>query len=66
MWGKARQGGKGGEGTRGWAVVPTVCWSLHVNCVQAPKIVMGPGTGLGAAQLLWDEGLQDYKVWPGE
>lgn len=26
---------------------------------------MGPGTGLGAAQLMWDEGRQSYKVWPG-
>lgn len=33
---------------------------------QAPKIVMGPGTGLGAAQMMWDEGRQAYKVWPGE
>jgi len=34
--------------------------------LQAPKVVLGPGTGLGQAQLLWDEGLQDYKVWPSE
>jgi glucokinase len=27
---------------------------------------MGPGTGLGAAQMMWDEGRQRYKVWPGE
>lgn len=33
--------------------------------LQAPKVVMGPGTGLGAAQLMWDEGRQAYKVWPG-
>lgn len=26
---------------------------------------MGPGTGLGAAQLMWDTGLNAYKVWPG-
>lgn len=32
---------------------------------QAPKVVMGPGTGLGAAQLMWDDGQQAYKVWPG-
>eukprot|EP00775_Hariotina_reticulata_P002657 gene2657-2956_t len=25
---------------------------------KAPKVVMGPGTGLGAAQLFWDTGLQ--------
>lgn len=34
-------------------------------CMQAPKVVMGPGTGLGAAQLMWDTGLGAYKVWPG-
>ncbi|KXZ44218.1 hypothetical protein GPECTOR_71g579 [Gonium pectorale] len=33
---------------------------------RAPKVVMGPGTGLGAAQLMWDTGLGAYKVWPGE
>jgi hypothetical protein len=35
-------------------------------CCQAPKCVMGPGTGLGAAQLFWDTGLGAYKVVPGE
>jgi hypothetical protein len=34
--------------------------------LQAPKVVMGPGTGLGAAQLMWDEGRADYVVWPGK
>lgn len=33
---------------------------------KGPKVVMGPGTGLGAAQLMWDESQQDYKVWAGE
>lgn len=33
---------------------------------KAPKVVTGPGTGLGAAQLMWDDGAQAYKVWPGE
>jgi glucokinase len=27
---------------------------------------MGPGTGLGAAQLFWDSGKKDYVVIPGE
>lgn len=27
---------------------------------------MGPGTGLGAAQLMWDTGMKAYKVWPGK
>ena len=34
--------------------------------MQAPKVVMGPGTGLGAAQLMWDDGSKAYRVWPGE
>lgn len=34
--------------------------------VQAPKVVMGPGTGLGAAQLFWDSGASGYTVIPGE
>lgn len=29
---------------------------------EAPVVVMGPGTGLGAAQLVWDEGYKGYKV----
>ncbi|GBF98951.1 glucokinase [Raphidocelis subcapitata] len=33
---------------------------------QAPKCVMGPGTGLGAAQLFWDTGRGGYTVVPGE
>ncbi|KAG2501812.1 hypothetical protein HYH03_000311 [Edaphochlamys debaryana] len=33
---------------------------------EAPKVVMGPGTGLGAAQLMWDTGMKAYRVWPGE
>ena len=33
---------------------------------QAPKVVMGPGTGLGAAQLMWDDAQKAYRVWPGE
>ncbi|CAD7703079.1 unnamed protein product, partial [Ostreobium quekettii] len=32
----------------------------------APKVVIGPGTGLGETQLMWDEGLNDYRVWPSE
>ncbi len=40
--------------------------AVHVAvCCQAPKAVMGPGTGLGAAQLMWDSGVNAYKVWPG-
>lgn len=33
---------------------------------QGPKAVLGPGTGLGQAQVLWDEGLGGYRVWPSE
>ncbi len=39
---------------------------VHGCGPQAPKVVMGPGTGLGAAQLMWDTGMKAYKVWPGE
>ncbi len=51
----------GGFGTTGAQRCLDVATAL-----QAPKVVMGPGTGLGAAQLMWDDGLQDYKVWPGQ
>ena len=44
-----------------WHLTRTCCGL----CVQAAKIVMGPGTGLGAAQLMWDEGREAYKVHPG-
>eukprot|EP00201_Polytomella_parva_P001363 CAMPEP_0175084510 /NCGR_PEP_ID=MMETSP0052_2-20121109/28099_1 /TAXON_ID=51329 ORGANISM="Polytomella parva, Strain SAG 63-3" /NCGR_SAMPLE_ID=MMETSP0052_2 /ASSEMBLY_ACC=CAM_ASM_000194 /LENGTH=258 /DNA_ID=CAMNT_0016356321 /DNA_START=2224 /DNA_END=3000 /DNA_ORIENTATION=- len=33
---------------------------------HAPKVVMGPGTGLGAAQLFWDDQRHHYRVLPGE
>ncbi|GMH33489.1 hypothetical protein BSKO_01323 [Bryopsis sp. KO-2023] len=33
---------------------------------KAPIAVLGPGTGLGEAQLLFDEGRKEYKVWPSE
>ncbi len=29
-------------------------------------MVIGPGTGLGEAQLMWDDALGTYRVWPGE
>ncbi|KAK9817143.1 hypothetical protein WJX72_010262 [[Myrmecia] bisecta] len=33
---------------------------------KAPKAVMGPGTGLGEANLFWDENFGSYRVWPSE
>ncbi len=36
------------------------------GCAQGPKAVLGPGTGLGEAQLFWDEIQGGYKVWPSE
>eukprot|EP01025_Chloroclados_australasicus_P018812 TRINITY_DN2001_c0_g1_i4.p2 TRINITY_DN2001_c0_g1~~TRINITY_DN2001_c0_g1_i4.p2 ORF type:complete len:441 (-),score=79.57 TRINITY_DN2001_c0_g1_i4:712-2034(-) len=33
---------------------------------RAPMVVLGPGTGLGEAQLMWDSGMNKYKVWPSE
>lgn len=40
--------------------------NLAATVPHAPKAVMGPGTGLGAAQLMWDEKQESYRVWPGE
>lgn len=34
--------------------------------VQGPKVVLGPGTGLGEAQLFWDDIQGGYRVWPSE
>jgi glucokinase len=33
---------------------------------RGPKAVLGPGTGLGQAQLLWDSEDGAYRVWPSE
>lgn len=33
---------------------------------RAPIAVLGPGTGLGQAQLMWCEGVGGYRVWPSE
>ena len=41
------------------------CGQQH-RSAQGPKAVLGPGTGLGQAQVLWDEGLGGYRVWPSE
>ena len=38
--------------------------SLLQHFLQAPKVVMGPGTGLGQANILWDSSENRYKVWP--
>lgn len=42
-----------------------LCVLCLTCCLQAPKVVMGPGTGLGAAQLMWDGKTEGYHVWPG-
>lgn len=34
--------------------------------VQAPIACMGPGTGLGQANLYWSENFGGYRVWPSE
>ena len=36
---------------------------IHVQ-MQAPKVVIGPGTGLGQANILWDKSEEQYRVWP--
>lgn len=33
---------------------------------KGPKVVLGPGTGLGEAQLFWDDEIQNYRVYPSE
>lgn len=33
-------------------------------CLQGPKAVLGPGTGLGEALLFWDDSTGGYKVHP--
>eukprot|EP00951_Prasinocladus_malaysianus_P026859 scaffold239494_cov47-Prasinocladus_malaysianus.AAC.1 len=33
---------------------------------KAPIAVLGPGTGLGEAQLMWDASQDTYKVWASE
>ena len=33
---------------------------------RGPISVLGPGTGLGEAQLFWDEGIDSYRVQPSE
>eukprot|EP00891_Asterochloris_glomerata_P007788 jgi/Astpho2/7788/e_gw1.00117.63.1_t len=43
---------------------------IALNNVKArpmgPKAVMGPGTGLGQANLYWSQNLDGYRVWPSE
>ena len=33
---------------------------------RGPIAVLGPGTGLGEAQLFWDDGINSYRVQPSE
>lgn len=33
---------------------------------EGPKAVLGPGTGLGEAIMVWEEGFGGYRVWPSE
>jgi len=33
---------------------------------KGPKVVMGPGTGLGQANILWDAAENKYRVWSSE
>lgn len=43
-----------------------VCLNEVSEVEKGPKAVLGPGTGLGEAQLFWDEIQGGYKVWPSE
>eukprot|EP00873_Tetraselmis_striata_P042252 jgi/Tetstr1/462516/TSEL_007505.t1 len=38
----------------------------HPEIPKAPIAVLGPGTGLGEAQLMWDESQGTYRVYPSE
>ena len=33
---------------------------------RGPKVVLGPGTGFGQAQLFWNDAVSDYTVMPSE
>jgi glucokinase len=33
---------------------------------EGPIAVLGPGTGLGQVQLMWDKGVKGYTAWPSE
>lgn len=33
---------------------------------EGPKAVLGPGTGLGEAIMVWEESFGGYRVWPSE
>ena len=49
-----------------WASKSVPAGARQVAVLQGPKAVLGPGTGLGEAQLFWDEIQGGYKVWPSE
>ena len=38
----------------------------QVYHLQGPRAVLGPGTGLGEAQLIWDDRFEGYKVYASE
>jgi glucokinase len=55
----------------GYGVLAAEEEDLHVihqgNIVpKAPKVVLGPGTGFGQAQLFWNQKIETYTVMPSE
>ena len=49
------------------AISSAALYSVRVcACVQGPRAVLGPGTGLGEAQLIWDDRFEGYKVYASE
>lgn len=42
------------------------CFLKRFPMLQGPKACMGPGTGLGQANLYWSENFGTYRVWPSE
>ena len=55
----------------GYAIPTLPSAALHAvndrpRAAQGPIAVLGPGTGLGETQLLWDSGIGGYVAWASE
>ena len=50
------------------AVAPDMIVDIHAGetVAKGPKVVLGPGTGFGQAQLFWNEDWGTYQVYPSE
>ncbi len=45
------------------ASLTTFVREYHLWYVQGPRAVLGPGTGLGEAQLIWDDRFEGRHTW---